>query len=284
VFRVEPRLEPGAGTLASLSSSWTLALAQVDAALAAGRVPVAIGEPGSGRSTLLAQALRRRYPRHRILAAAPPAAQDMEAWLGLWTPELGKPHTAVLVRDADLLPLWVAERLRDLVVAVRRFRPQQDDVPFAVTAAGFDALPGPLGGLVDTVVAVPPLRERGEDVVPLVLHAAQRARGREIGITAAAETALRGYGWPGNVRELQQVVRQAATRTDVIDVRHLPPDVLAGSTHRLTRIEAFERDEIVRVLSRPGVSMREAAEELGMSRATVYRKLAQYDIHLPRGT
>lgn len=194
MFRVEPRLEPGAGTLSSLSSAWTLALGHADAALAAGHVPVATGEPGSGRSTLLAQALRRRYPRHRILAAAPPAAQDMEAWLGLWRPELGKPHTAVLVRDVDVLPLGLADRLRDLVAAVRQ---SARDVPFAVTAAGYDAVPGPLGGLVDAVVAVPPLRERGEDVVPLALHAAQRARGRDIGITAAAERRCADTGGRG---------------------------------------------------------------------------------------
>jgi transcriptional regulator of acetoin/glycerol metabolism len=47
-------------------------------------------------------------------------------------------------------------------------------------------------------------------------------------------------------------------------------------------MEAFERDEIIRVLTGDGVTMREAAEELGMSRATIYRKLAQLDIHLPR--
>ena len=69
----------------------------------------------------------------------------------------------------------------------------------------------------------------------------------------------------------------------MIDVRHLPADVLSGTSHRLSRIETFERDEIVRVLTQPGISMRQAAEELGMSRATVYRKLAQYDIHVPRG-
>jgi transcriptional regulator of acetoin/glycerol metabolism len=72
-------------------------------------------------------------------------------------------------------------------------------------------------------------------------------------------------------------------RAEVIDVRDLPAEVLSATTRRLTRIEAFEREEIVRVLSRPGVSMREAVEELGMSRATIYRKLAQYGITLPRG-
>jgi transcriptional regulator of acetoin/glycerol metabolism len=58
------------------------------------------------------------------------------------------------------------------------------------------------------------------------------------------------------------------------------PDGASG--RRRTRIERFERDEITRVLSRPGTSVRQAAEELGMSRATVYRKIAQHDLHLQR--
>ena len=284
VFRVEtPR--PEAGSL-RLSPAWQDALAQTERALAAGRVVAVVGEPGSGRATLLAQAVRRHHPRERILSTSAPDPQDVEAWLALWTPELGKAETTVLVREVDRLAAWVAERLRDLVVATRRHdAPGASSamVPFAVTAPDYAAVPAPLTSLVETVVAVPPLRERPDDVVPLALHAARRARGRELGLTRAAETALRGCGWPGNVAQLQQVIRQAATRTDVIDVRHLPADVLSGSTHRLSRIETFERDEIVRVLTQPGISMREAAEELGMSRATVYRKLAQYDIHVPRG-
>jgi sigma-54 dependent transcriptional regulator, acetoin dehydrogenase operon transcriptional activator AcoR len=281
VFRVEtPRLEPGAGSLPPLSAAWRDALAQTESALAAGRVVAVVGEPGSGRATLLAQAVRRRSPRERILSTSAPAPEDVEAWLSLWTPELGKPDTTVLVRDVDRLAAWVAERLRGLVRAART--QSDEDAPVAVTAPDFAAVPEALTSLVDTVVAVPPLRERPEDVLPLVHQVALRTRGREIGLTRAAETALRSCAWPGNVAQLEQVVRQAATRTDVIDVRHLPADVLSGSTHRLSRIEAFERDEIVRVLAQPGVSMREAAEELGMSRATVYRKIAQYDIHVPR--
>ena len=65
----------------------------------------------------------------------------------------------------------------------------------------------------------------------------------------------------------------------MIDVRHLPPGMLSRSQH-LPRIKAFERDEIVRVLTRPGANIEGAAAELGMSRATVYRKVAQYGIQL----
>lgn len=285
VFRVEtPR--PEAGSLPSLSPAWRDALTQTERALAAGRLVAAVGEPGSGRATLLAQAVRHRNPRERILSTSAPDPRDVDAWLALWTPELGKPETTVLVREVDRLAAWVAERLRDLVVATRRHDAPGDPaapMPFAVTAPDYAAVPEALTSLVGTVVAVPPLRERPDDVVPLALQAARRARGRELGLTGAAEAALRSCGWPGNVAQLEQVVRQAAARTDVIDVRHLPADVLSGTTHRLSRIETFERDEIVRVLTQPGTSMREAAEELGMSRATVYRKLAQYDIHVPRG-
>ncbi|TWD79419.1 regulatory Fis family protein [Kribbella amoyensis] len=284
VFRVETsRLEPGSGTLRALSSAWESVLSLTKDAVTAGRVVAAIGEPGSGRTTVLAQAERLSRPRERILAASPPAPQDIDAWLALWTPELGKPHTAVVVRDVDTLPVWVAERLRDLVVRARRDRgPTVAPLPLSMTAERFEDIPPALAALVDTVVQVPPLRDRPEDVLPLARYAAQRARGREVALTPAAEHVLRDHAWPGNVAELHRIVKEAARRTDRIDVRHLPGTLLSDTTHRLTRIETFERDEIIRVLTQPGISMRQAAEELGMSRATIYRKIAQYGIHLPR--
>jgi transcriptional regulator of acetoin/glycerol metabolism len=64
-------------------------------------------------------------------------------------------------------------------------------------------------------------------------------------------------------------------------VGSLPPEVLAGSSRHLSRIEAFERGEIIRVLSDAGgLTMVEAARELGMSRATLYRKISQYGIRV----
>jgi transcriptional regulator of acetoin/glycerol metabolism len=273
VFRVETnRLEPGAGTLRTLSAPWTTALGLVKQAMSEGRVVAAVGEGGAGRSTLLAQAERETRPRERILAASPPAPQDVEAWLSLWTPELGKPHTAVVLRDVDALPLWVAEQLRDLVRSVG------GPLPFSITAERFEDIPAPLASLVDTVVPVPPLRERPADVLPLARHAARRARGRDVEFTPAAQRVLTDYSWPGNVAQVQRVVKAVARRTDVVDVPHLPGELRSGPSHRLSRIELFERDEIIRVLGRPGVSMKDAAAELGMSRATIYRKIAQYGI------
>ncbi len=290
VFRVETaRLEPGSGSVQELSGAWAKAVDLAHNALSGGRVVAAVGEPGSGRTTLLAQAERQSRPRERILAASAPAPRDVEAWLGLWTPELGKPHTAVVVRDVDQLPIWVAERLRDLVIRARaELRVTADDpeaaLPFSVTAERFEDIPAPIASLVETIVQIPPLRERADDVMPLARHAARRARGRDVDFTVAAEHVLRDHAWPGNVEQLQRLVKDAARRTDVIDVRHLPAEVLSSPIHRLTRIETFERDEIVRTLTEPGITMKAAAGKLGMGRATLYRKLGQYGIVLPRGT
>ena len=279
VFRVEvPRLEPGSGTLHALSEAWNCAVARAEHAMIAGSIVAAVGEAGSGRATLLAQAARHTYPRDRILCASAPAPTDIQTWLGLWTPELGKAHTAVIVRDVDMLPTWVAERLRSLVLRGA----ESTSVPFAVTAERFEDIPAPLAGLVDRVVPVPPLHDRPDDVLPLAQHVAMRARGREIDITPSAARALRGYDWPGNVDELSRVVSHAAVHADVIGIDQLPPQVLAGNTRHLSRIEAFERGEIVRVLNDGGLTMAEAAADLGMSRATLYRKIAQYTIHVPR--
>ena len=280
VARVESaRREPGAGTLTGLSRGWTDPLDRAAEGVRAGRVVLVLGEPGSGRATLLAQALRREHARRRILSARTPAAQDVETWLGLWTPELGKADTSVVVGDVDTLPSWAAQALRSLLPA----GPAAPATPpvLALTAAELDRVPAGLAALVDSVVALPPLRERPDDVLPLAEHLARRARGRAVAITDRAGRALRDHPWvPGNTARLARVVATAASQSDTVDLQHLPPDVL-GSGRRLSRLEVVERDEIVRALTRPGATVKQAAEALGMSRATVYRKLAQYDIRVP---
>jgi sigma-54 dependent transcriptional regulator, acetoin dehydrogenase operon transcriptional activator AcoR len=280
VFRVEN--EPGSDTLQGLSRAWTEAREHAERGLAAGRVVAAVGEPGAGRATLLAQAQRRAQPRDRILSASTPAPRDVETWLALWAPELGKPNTAVVVRGVDGLPAWAAEELRALVGQARATWTGDGDpscgMPFSLTAERFEDIPAPLAGLVETVVHVPPLRERPDDVLPLARHAARRVRGRDVDITPAAVRALGNHRWPGNVEQLVHVVRAAASRTEPIDVRDLPPDVRSDAPRRLSRIESVERDEITRALG-PGVSVQQAADELGLSRATLYRRLTQYGIH-----
>jgi transcriptional regulator of acetoin/glycerol metabolism len=288
VFRVQRgRLEPAAGTLRRMSSAWTNALDHATQALASGRVIAAVGEQGAGRATLLAQAMRQVHPGSRILSAAAPAPSDVEAWLSLWTPELAKPETAVIVENVDLLPTWAAQELHARALrAVRSLPPSRSGkapmLAWAVTAAGLDSISQPLISMIDTVVSVPALRERGDDILQLARYAARQARLREINFTASAEKALMAHAWPENVDELFAVVQAAAALTETIDVKHLPAHLLGNHRLHLSRLEAVERDEIIRYLSMPGATVSGAAAELGISRATIYRRIAKFGIAIPR--
>jgi sigma-54 dependent transcriptional regulator, acetoin dehydrogenase operon transcriptional activator AcoR len=258
------------------SGGWRSAVSAAGTALAAGRVVAVVGETGAGRTTAATLARRAETRRERVLVARPPEPADVEGWLALWTPELRAPDTCVVVSGAEALPAWAAEVVVAGVAATRA--PAGAPPPLMLTATSFEAMPEPLRALVDAVVEVPPLRLRVEDVEPLARFAARQLRHRDVDFTPRAVRALLAHPWPGNVAQLRAVVRAAAARTDVVDLQHLPAEVLSGSPRPLSRLEQLERDEIVRCLSRPGRTVVQVAAELGVGRATLYRKIAQYRI------
>jgi transcriptional regulator of acetoin/glycerol metabolism len=279
MFRVEVmRHEFRTNTVHNLSDAWNRAVASAAEALRKGHVVAAVGESGSGRSTLLAQAERSVYPTDRLLAVRAPAPRDAESWLSFWSPELSRLNTGFVLCDVDELPDAAATKLSSLLFDSRT---NATGTARSLSALSFGDIPSSLAALVDTVVSVPTLRDRVNDILPLAHHFAFRARNRKVEITTAAARALTAYSWPGNVNELAGVIGDAAARSDSIDVRHLPPEMLSLGEH-LPRIKAFERQELIRVLTIPGISIEDAAKELGMSRATVYRKVHQYGIQLPR--
>ncbi|MBB1159928.1 Fis family transcriptional regulator [Amycolatopsis sp. DR6-1] len=261
-----------------LSAAWQHPLVEAFEAMRQGRTVLVTGESGAGKTALAALARRELRTRERLLNARPPAPDEVRQWLRVWEPELGKADTCVVVSGADTLPAWAASELAARFLSLR-----QDDgvAPFVLTAAS-DAVPASLAPIVDTVVEVPPLRLRPDDVLPLAQHFAHRARGRPAQFTPAAARALTAYDWPENVKQLRRVIQKAAARSGNIDLQHLPAEIFANAGHRLNRMQALERDEIVRCLSQPGATVVQAAEQLGMGRATVYRKLAQYGIDVQR--
>ena len=258
------------------SAAWAAVVSAARGAVAAGRVLAVVGEPGAGKSAVAALARQGGVRRERVLVARPPAAAEVAAWLALWAPELAARDTCVVVAGADALPAWAADELADRLPATG-----DGPRPVVLTAPSYAALPERLAGVVDAVVEVPPLRDRPQDVEPLARSFAHEHRHRDVAFTARAVRALTGYAWPGNVRELREVVREAAARTDLVDLPHLRPDVLSASRRPLTRLEQLERDEILRCLTQPGATAVRAAEELGLSRATLYRKIHQYGLRIP---
>ncbi|WP_413755433.1 GAF domain-containing protein [Streptomyces sp. MMBL 11-3] len=270
-----------------LSARWTDAVEEARSAMAQGHLLAVVGEPGAGKATLASLARRRVRSRERVLCARPPLADDITAWMRLWAPELAKDDTCVITAGVHTLPAWAAEHLAELL-SDRPRGPGPDGLahPYAavITAEDYTRIPPALRSLVGAVVEAPALRSRPEDVLPLADHFARRFRGRPVTFSPAAARALSDHHWPENSRQLQRVVRDAAARTDVVDLRHLPADVFVGTPHRLSRIQALERDEIVRCLTEPGTTVAQAADVLGLSRATIYRKIAQYDISIPART
>ncbi|MDV7196719.1 helix-turn-helix domain-containing protein [Rhodococcus kroppenstedtii] len=268
------RVDHGLGRATeNLGSDWTATVTATRAALIAGRVVAVVGEPGTGRATAAEIAARRAWPDHRVLTAGAPDPDDAESWLSLWDFEAGRADTVVVVRDVDALPTYVADRL----AAVLLTGPGAT-MPVVVTAENLAAIPAAFTTAITAAVPLSPLRERPGDVAPLAHRIAHGVRGRDVAFTAAAIRVLQQFSWPQNCAHLRRVVEDVVRRVDVVDVPALPAELVVDSGgRRLSTIEAFERREIVRVLA-DGATMAAAAERLGMSRATLYRKIKYYRI------
>ncbi|MGI8311454.1 GAF domain-containing protein [Saccharopolyspora hattusasensis] len=279
VFRVyADRFQQASPACSALSPAWTNAVAQARTAFQQGLRVAVVGEPGAGKTALVSLA-RRELARERVLRARPPAPEDIDAWLTLWTPELGKDNTCIIVSSVDALPAWATTELARLFGAVRHRAGGLQ--PFVITARTDLAMPEELRPLVDTVVAAPALRSRPDDILPLARHFVRQDRGRAATFTSAAERALNSYDWPGNVRQLRKAMRDAGASATTIDLHHLPAEVFTSPGRPLTRLQTVERDEIIRCLTEPGTTVAQAATELGVGRATIYRKMAQYRIRIP---
>ena len=138
------------------------------------------------------------------------------------------------------------------------------------------------------IITVPPLRDRREDIPPLVhnflVRAASRMKKDVSSVSADAMTALMNYRWPGNVRELEHAVERAVilANNPNIRVRDLPPEITQKSRGRAgddtLDLHEQERVMIERALERFGGNRRKAAEALKISTVTLWRKMKQFGI------
>lgn len=142
---------------------------------------------------------------------------------------------------------------------------------------------------INTVeVELPPLRDRPDDINLLVDHflSMYRAKYRKTisGVDRGAREKLRTYGWPGNVRELQHAIERSVimgeneklTADDfLLTSGATPSDAVEFDSYNL---EEVEREVIVRVLRRHQGNVSHAARELGLTRATLYRRMEKYGL------
>ncbi len=238
------------------------------------------GEPGVGKLALARAVHQRRNP------AAPFHVLDAEAagqdWLVKGRRELLEGKGMLVIRHVDALN---ARQMHALASALQEARAagRQAELRVVVTlnrkraTADLTRLLRFFHGTVD----LPPLRHHIEDLHELVPFFLARLsqQGRLTCSTEAMQLLLR-HSWPGNTEQLWQVLRQVVQRrrAGAIMPRDLPPECWTVSRRLLSPLESIERDAIVQSLQDHDGNKVRAAEALGMSRATIYRKIHEYGI------
>ncbi|MGC9540612.1 helix-turn-helix domain-containing protein [Streptomyces sp. UG1] len=261
-----------AGALAGGSVPWRHAVARATALFrTAGPVLVA-GERGTGKTALALELLDGAAPL--VMDAAESPELDLE----------GGERGEIEVRP---LLLRHAERLAQPdVAALNSLLEEQPNARLVATYTPGTS-PGPcLQRLLDTLAArsvtLPALRERPEDIRELLpaLMPAPAPGSPPLTWTLDALRALEQHPWPGNVTELAHLVRALASQRRVFGpVRRgeLPDPVREGPAGRtLSPMELAERAAILEALRRHGGNKARAAAALGIGRATLYRKLREY--------
>lgn len=132
-------------------------------------------------------------------------------------------------------------------------------------------------------VHIPPLRERKEDIEPLAQYARQEFN-RKFGLSVHAISRevmdmFRIFDWPGNVRQLKNVIEASFINhpQSVLEARHLP-DLFRNHFRKLGPLPQNEAFRIRQALVENGNNKTEAAKQLKISRMTLYRKMARYNL------
>ncbi|MFJ8630418.1 helix-turn-helix domain-containing protein [Streptomyces sp. NPDC093568] len=266
----QPSSRAPASAPAGGSVPWRHAVARATALFRTAGPVLVIGERGTGKTTLALELLDATDP------LVVDAAESPELDLKGHGPAGGRP-----------LVLRHAERLAQPdVAALNSLLDERPDAPLVATYTP-GAPPGPcLQRLLDTLAArsvtLPALRERPEDIRELLpaLAPDPDPGSPPLTWTLDALRALERHPWPGNVTELAHLVRALAGRrrySGPVRRGELPDPVREGPAGRtLSPMELAERAAILETLRRHGGNKARAAAALGIARATLYRKLREY--------
>lgn len=138
-------------------------------------------------------------------------------------------------------------------------------------------------------VTVPPLRERRDDIMPIAHHYAKvfarKYNKPEKKLSAAAEKALLAYEWPGNVRSLRHSIERALilSKGSSLEPEDFQLDGVSPKTSEIGdsgtfKLDELEKDAVVKALLKHGFNISRAANELGITRTSLYRRMEKYDI------
>ncbi|WP_216654222.1 helix-turn-helix domain-containing protein [Nocardioides sp. zg-DK7169] len=282
---------PGLPGLAGTSAPWRHVAREVLTAVTRSEWVVLQGESGVGKLALITAAHDYACPqRHlRVVETTPGGADPVEQVAAALDD-----GDDVVIRHAHRLP---DDRLDDLADVLQRVqdssvardpwvamtvpehhqdREDRDDRELReITEVRLHLL-----HFFPRTVTVPPLRHHLEDLPALARLLLRRAGAGDLHLSKPAMNQLTRLPWPGNIAQLRQTLQTMARtrRSGTVDLGDLPAECRATTRRSLSRMETLERDAIIEALDLHGGDKAAAAGSLGMSRATIYRKIRDYGI------
>ena len=290
VFRVDvstetsshpPRIGRSARThipgLAGRNSAWLGCCQEVRQCCRDREWVILEGEKGSGRARLAQAVGQDVKPGRTVRVMRAETFASAASFVAELATLSGDEDFAVVIADVDDIDSDTLEAIASILATrIGRGWIAATKSSKAPSAAIKRLLP-----LFTHTVTVPALRHRIDDLEELVsVLLREITRGADVELAPEAMRQLSRLQWPGNVSQLRRVLTEtvARQRSGTISADKLPPECRSVTRRKLTPMEALERDAIVRSLQDNGGNKQEAARALGMSRATIYRKINDYGI------
>jgi transcriptional regulator of acetoin/glycerol metabolism len=263
--------------LVGRSSSWRRSCQQVEQCCRDRDWILLEGEKGSGRAKLAQAVAQYVHPRKTVRVMRVETFPTPALFVAEIVTQTDGDDFAVVISDVDRID----EGTLAAVVPVLQSRASRGWIAATMSSSTPSPMIELLLPLFTHTVSVPALRYRIEDIevlVPFLLR--ELTSGADVRLAADAMRQLNKLPWPGNVAQLRRVLAEtvARQRSGVMGADKLPPECRSLAKRILTQMEALERDAIVRSLEDNSNNKLQAAIALGMSRATIYRKMRDYGI------
>lgn len=265
--------------LAGASAVWRNVTQEVLEAIGKREWVVLEGEPGAGTTSLLTAAHQHGGSSGSLSVLDPDTEGDDLVDNARLALESG---SDLVIRHAHLLERTQLDELTELFQEIQDASVARDPWIALTTRPGEsdDRLDLHLLHFFPRTVLVPPLRHHLEDLPALVRLLLNRIGASELILSKPAMSQLMRLPWQGNVKHLKETLSEIVhtRRSGVVEVDDLPAACRATTRRSLSRLEVLERDAVINALATHNGDKLAAADSLGMSRATIYRKIRDYGI------